>query len=437
MKLARRHVTASGMTVLHEQSAALPIVDLELCLRSGAAWDPEGDEGLTRLAWRTWKMGTKDLANKEVDQAIAALGARMSVEVSSSLVRLRATVISRKAPEFFELLGHLLKDPAFRAIDVAQAKRESVAELVSLRDSDRAIVGRAFREHLFGTHAYGRSAAGSQKSLRKAKREAMREHWHRHALASNCVLGISGDLSFKDASRLVEDSFSALPKGRAPKLKLSSPSQEQGRRVLLVHREGRPQSHMLIGTLGSRIRDKDYDALSVANVAFGGTMASPLWQEVRETRGWSYGVSSRLGADRQREAWRMHTVPETKNAANCAALQLALMDRLVTDGVSVDEHRLAKQNLVHSQCFEWDTAPKRLEHQIDAEALPFPIEQVAKSRQRIRAVTREASNASVKKRLSNKNLSIVVLGDAKALKPEFSKLPGVDEVKTIRYDKVF
>lgn len=436
MKRARRLELASGLTLLHEASHSLPIVDVELCLRSGTAWDPPDESGLTRLGWRVWRMGSARLSNREVDRAVAALGARLSVEVSSSLVRIKAIVIRRNLESFFELLGEMLFSPAFRRQDLSQAKREAQAELIALRDSDRALVGRAFRHAVFGDHSYGRSPGGSAATLRRLKRDAIVAHWQRHLVGGNCVLGLSGDVTWSVARALTESTFQPLSRGRAPRLRLPSPTHVKGRRVVLVDRRERPQSHMLIGGLGSRIGDPDHDALSVANVAFGGTMASPLWQEVREKRGWSYGVSSRLGADRQREAWRMHTVPEAKNAINCAELQLDLVERWVAEGTTAEEHRLAKQNLINGHCFDWDTAQKRLEHQIDAEALPFPFEQLSQAKQRIRAIKRADSQVAVRKRIKPDNLAVVMMGDARQLADPLGRLAGVSNVKVVRYNAI-
>lgn len=436
MKLAKRYDTESGLVMLHERSTNLPLVDVELCFRTGASRDADGLDGLTRLGWRAWRMGTRSRTSRELDQAIGSLGARLAVEVSSSLVRVRAVVIRRSLEPFFGLLKEMLMEPAFRAADVALAKREAQADLVSLRDSDRGLVARAFRQRLFGSHAYGRSVLGTRTTLRRITRKALVEHWHQSLGMRNAVLGVSGDLSRTEALKLCDDTFQGLPKGKTLSTRLPAPKPPKGREVFIVHRKGRPQSHLVMGSLGSRIGDPDHDAFSVANVAFGGTMASPLWQEVREQRGWSYGVSSRLGADRQRDAWRMHTVPEAENAANCAALQLELFEQFVSTGVTRTEHQLAKQNLIHSHCFDWDTPQKRIEHQVDAEALPFPVELLTRSKQRIRSVTRAASNKAVNKRLSADSLCIVVLGDKKRLEPQFSALPGVTQVHSVRYDKL-
>ena len=430
-----RFQTNSGLVVLHEESHALPVVDIELSLRTGAAGDGPEREGLTRLAWRAWRTGTKRLPPRAVEDAIARLGARLVIDVSNSLVRVRAVVIRRNLEPFLELLAHLLQAPAFRAKDVAQCKRETQADLVSLRDSDRALASRWFRRRLFGrAHPYGRSVLGSEASIRAMRRKDLADSWHGALVARNLVLGLAGDVSRSDAARFTERYFGELRRGRRPGQRIAAPRRRSGVHVVVVDKPDRTQCQMFLGTLGGRFGDPDQDALAVANTAFGGTLTSPLWQEVREKRGWSYGVSSRLGSDRQREAWAVHTFPHAEKAADCAALEMELVEQFIDDGVPSASFRLAKKYLINSHCFDLDTAAKRLENAMDVELFGLPADHVARYSARVRGVNRKSAHEAVKRRLSKHHLTLVVVGSAHDLAPRFERLPRIGSIEVVDYD---
>jgi zinc protease len=416
-----------------EESHQLPVVDIELVLRTGSVHDPEGREGLTRLTWTLARMGGRGMTRARVEETIAQLGARLSVETGASYVRFHGMVIRRNLEPFVALLASLVREPAFRAKDLAHLKRETQSDLVAMRDNDRALAGRFFRRFLFGDHPYGRSSVGTPHSIRAIQRADVVRHHRQHLGSSNLILGAAGDVTRPDLEALVGRYFSGLPGHRPPGDRVGAPKVPKGRRVLIVDKPERTQTQLFVGTLGSRVKDRDADALSLANQAFGGTFTARLMNEVRSKRGWSYGAYSRLGQERQREAWYMWTFPAAKDAAPCAALELGLLETLLDRGLSAAEVRFAKDNLIHGHCFEIDTAAKRLEARMDCEIYGLPPDHWKRFTQRVRAVKRADANAALQRRLSARDLAIVVVATAADVQPAFESLPGVTSVEVVDY----
>lgn len=428
--------TGEGLRVMIEESHALPLVDVELVLRTGSVHDPEGLEGLTRVAWRLVRMGTRRLRGHDVEEAIARLGARLSIEISTSYVAIHGAVIRRNLEPFFELLAGLVRAPAFRAADLTQVRREMLAELVAMRDNDRTLAARSFRRFLFQGHPYGRPVSGTAETLRAIRRSDVVEAYDRFFLGRNMLLAVAGDVTRGAIERLVERHLAGLPGGRPPRDRVPAPKRQKGRRVLVVDKPDRTQTQVFVGTLGCKAGDPHYYPLVVGNAAFGGTFTSRLMQEVREKRGWSYGAYSRMGTDRQRDAWYMWTFPSAHQVVDCIRLELDLLDDLVAHGVSAGDHRFARRYLVNSHCFDVDTAPKRLEPRIDEDIFGLPAGFHHQYEKRVRAVTRTQANEALRRRLSSRDVGIVLTATAKDLVPELEKLPGVRSVETIPYTSV-
>ena len=427
-------VTPDGVQVLLEASHDLPLVDISLTLRTGSVHDPPGLEGLARMAARMVRMGTANLDGTAVEESIARLGARLNVETSTSYVRFHGSVIRRNLEPFCDLLADLVRRPAFRAADLAFSKRETLSDIVAARDNDRAIGTRHFRRMLFGDHPYGRSVVGTRASVRALRRAHLAEHHRRHFVGRNLVLGASGDVDEAELRRLVERFFTGLPAGRPPSENVPTPRRPRGRRVLIVDKPDRTQAQIFIGTLGSRVDDPDIYPLMVANTAFGGTFTARLMHEVRSVRGWSYGAYSRLSRDRQRDAWSMWTFPAAKDAIECARLQLELLEDFVREGITAAELRFARKFLINSHCFDVDTAAKRLDARIDAEVFGLPEEFFRDYVKKVRAVTRAEANAAVRRRISQRNLVIVVVASAREVRASLQALPGVQSVEAVRHD---
>ena len=429
-----RFETEQGVPVLCETSHALPLVDFEVLLRSGSVHDPLGKEGLLRMTWRLARMGTGTLASQEFEEAIARLGARLAIETSTSFVRVHGTVIRKNLREFMSLVAEMLQRPAMRTADLAQVKREALADLVAARDSDRSVAARHFRRFLFGDHPYGRPIIGTRSSVRSLKLDDIRDCYRRHFVAQNTIMAFCGDVTSGDARTLADEYFSNLPTGRAPRERVAAPRLGKGRRVLLIDKPDRTQAQIYIGGLGCKVGDPEYFPLLVGNLGFGGTFTARLMNEVRVKRGWSYGAYSRLGQDRQRDAWFMWSSPALKDAVDCIDLELDLMQRWVDSGLTTKEHRAAKKYLVNSHCFDIDTAPKRLEQHVDEVLFDLPEGYHDRYMRHVRSVTRAGTHAAIQKRIDPDRQVIVALATVKAIEKRVEQLPGVTSIERVRYD---
>jgi zinc protease len=214
------------------------------------------------------------------------------------------------------------------------------------------------------------------------------------------------------------------------------PTFDEGRRVLIVDKPERTQTQIIIGTLGSHVQDPDHTSLQVANVVFGGLFTARLTHEVRSVRGLSYGASSNLGHDRQRELWSMWTFPSAKDAKGCIDLQLRLYDEWIQKGVTPSELRVAKNFLIKSHAFEVDTAQKRLDQVVEKELFDLPADYHSGFSKRVAEVTRDSANAALRKRLSRRDQAIVVVATAQQLQPQLRKLPRVRELRVVPFDRV-
>jgi zinc protease len=423
------------MTLLVESSDVLPLVDVEVAFPVGSLMDPTGREGLLQLSAHLARRGPRGMSQARFEDELARLGARVSVEVSMRATRVRATVLRRNLEPLFSALAKLLWTPALRQSDFAKLKRQAEAALLSRLDDDQTLGALQFRRALFGGHPYSRPIGGSPSSLASIGLENVKRFYNRVLAPAPFVVGMAGDVERSEAERLVDTYFPSskpFPKGG---VKVEPTRLSRGRRVVIIDKPNRAQTQLFIGTLGVRTRDPNLFPLIVSNTAFGGTFSGPLMQQVRGVRGWSYGAYSRLLHSRQRDAWYMWTAPAAEYSAECAALQLELMERWVDGGISAKELSFAKRYLVNSHCFDRDTPSKRLEADIDVEVLGVPRRYVDAHDELVSEVTRPKAVEATRARIRPHDLVMVVVASAPDVAPAFEALPGVRSVEVVPYDQ--
>jgi zinc protease len=431
-----QRTVAGGIPLVFERNDDVPLVHLGVNLRTGSALDPIGLEGMTRLLMRVVRLGTPELRGSQIEERIDSLGAHLSVSVGHSYVHVSATLIAQSLVPFVELLADLLLRPALRERDLVQARRETLAELSSLCDDDRALAARHYRRHALPDHPYGRSTAGNVRSVRALTAQQLRTHHRRLMVSGNLLFSAAGAFEERELAALLTRCFGPLKRGKPPPMRLSAPRMPRGRRILIVDKPERTQTQILIGTLGSHERDAEHVPLVVANTAFGGLFTARLTHEVRSKRGWSYGASSSLGHEQQRDLWSMWTFPAATDAIDCLRLQLELFETWVRDGLEDDELEKARSYLVKSHAFEIDTPSKRVEQLVDTKIFKLPADYYAGFSRAAGKVSRKSARLAVQRRLSTRDLAICLVATAKDVLPALQKLPGIDSVQIVPFDKL-
>lgn len=397
--------------ILIERDAALPLIHGGICTRSGAGDDPVGLEGLTRICGRLMRRSAGGHGADEVDARIDRMGASLGLDSGHGSTALSGSVLERSFGDFMSLLEEILTAPGLHEQELERLKRETLAELIEILDSDQQLAQRWFLRSLFAGHSYGRTVIGTQDSLAAIQVADVRRCYERHFTRENLLFSFAGAVDLDQAARAVESIWTALPAGGG---RASDPPAEPvaagGRRLIFVDKPERTQTQILIGGLGAHPNDQDYFPLLVANTVFGGTFTARLTHEVRAKRGWSYGAYSSLGYDRRRQAFSMWTFPKAEDAAPCIALELEMLSEWWERGVTEQELSWAKRYLAQSQAFSCDTAAKRVGMKLDELLSDLPPGHHDEFVARVSAVTLEETNRAIQNRISLEHLTVVVVG---------------------------
>ncbi|NOY92274.1 MAG: insulinase family protein [Deltaproteobacteria bacterium] len=417
-----------GARVLVEESRDLPLVDLAFGFRSGSLLDPVGMEGLARLMARLLRSGPRGSSPAKIEDELADLGARMSIQVGQSSLTLHASVLSRNLEPLIAMVASILLEPGFRPKDLARERRATLARITQLVDEDRALAGRHLYRMLYPDHPYGRGMLGTRRSVRSIQREHLRELWRRTFTSRNLVVGVAGDVSAEDISRMLHAHLGELPRQARPTVKIPGIPRVRGRRARVVHKPERSQSQLLVGTLGTHYRDPQLYPLMLANTAFGETFSSPLVDRIRKQEGFSYGVGSRLSLGQKRGLFSISSFPSSEDAIDCLRIELELLDAWVERGCPAAGLRFAKGYLVGARGMELDTAEKRLDQRFGPALAGLPESYWDDYIPRLRAVTKSEADAAVRARIRPEDVAISIVGDADKLVPALKQLLGTDDV---------
>lgn len=420
--------------LLVEESHALPLVHFQVVLPTGSLEDPLGQEGLTRLCARMMRRGTAHQTTQQIEERIDSLGAELGIETAPGFVRFSGSTIKRSLEPMLAMVGELLAEPSFPERELAQLKRESVAALVELTDSDQSLVSTHFRRALYKGHPYGRTSLGTRATLESITLDQVQARYRSGLAKTARTVGFAGDITAGEAQALVQKYLASPAGASSARQKPPEPQMPRGRHLRIVDKPERTQTQIQIGRLGTHPHDADHVPLVVGNAVFGGAFTARLMRAVRSERGWSYGASSRLAIDRVREAWNMWTFPASSDAVPCIALQLELMKTWVEAGITAEELAFAKSFLIKSHAFAVDTADKRLEQAMEVWLYDLPSNYFSEYLQHVDAVTAEQVNQALAKRLSTDDLVLSVVATESEIGAALKAMPELSSSEVVSFD---
>lgn len=283
---------SNGIPVLFVELHKVPLVQVIVVVRAGAAADPQGKPGLANLTAEMLDRGAGGRSALELSDAVDHLGAEISAAAGWDETNIGLSVPSERLGEALAILADVVRRPAFPREELERVRRELLTELLQWRDEPQAIARVAFARAVYGDHLYGRVTEGSERSVRAASREDL-ERFHRSFFEpANTAIVVAGDVAPAALQRLLEDAFGSWSgTGQRPPA-VAAARQVRGRSVWLVDVPDAPQSEIRIGRVGPPRSTPDFFPLVVANTLLGGSFTSRLNQNLREQHGYTYGAGS-------------------------------------------------------------------------------------------------------------------------------------------------
>jgi zinc protease len=297
----QKQALSNGLPVWIVEMHEVPVVNVSLIVRSGAAADPTGQFGAASFtaAMLDEGAGTRDAL--ELADAIDSLGASLTTSSSfaASSVRLHALVSTLGTA--LPIMADVALRPSFPQTDLDRLRGERLTTLLQLRDNPAQLATAAFSRLLYGAaHRYGTGAMGTESTNKALSAGDLRAFHAAHYQPSNAHLLVVGDVTAAAVMPALERAFGAWKNaGTVPTPTLPSTAPIKARQIYLIDKPGAAQSQIRIGSVGVARHTPDYHAIDVANTMLGGSFSSRLNLNLREKNGYSYGAGSQFAMRQQ------------------------------------------------------------------------------------------------------------------------------------------
>lgn len=292
----------NGLEVRAVSHRGVPVASMTLLVPGGTSVDPADRAGLVSLVAALVDEGSRGQSAEEIADRLARIGGDFDVEAGPDAIGLSLTTLDRCLESGLALLHEMAAEPTLAEGDIERVRGLRIERLRQLRVHAAAVADRAFASTVYGAHAYGRASLGTEASLAAVAASDVVSMHAALVRPEGATLVVAGDRGEEELVVLAERAFGAWRPSKTAAVDrqaaLAPPPGRPETSLAVVARPGAAQSELRIGRACAARSTPDYHALVVLNQVLGGQFVSRVNLNLREQKGYTYGV--RTGFDLRR-----------------------------------------------------------------------------------------------------------------------------------------
>jgi zinc protease len=413
---------ANGIKVLGAQSIETPTTSLLLKIPAGHYHEAKEKAGTLSLLTQMLNESTTNSSPEEMAKKLELLGSSISFSAGNEYMNVNISSLTKNLDATLALAKEKLLQPAFKAQEFARVQANSVQGILTSKKDAGYLASTAYRELLNADNIAATPTGGTEETVKSLLIDDVKMFHSTYVKPAGSELIVVSDMDEKGLmkSLSVFDSWT----GKAPKLELDivTPSTKMGV-VYLVNKDEAAQSAIRIGRRGMKedITGEFYKA-TLMNFVLGGAFNSRINLNLREDKGYTYGARSYFWGTKLTGGYSA-TAQVRADATDKSIVEFVNeIKNYQENGITDVELEFMRNAINQGDALKYETPRaklrflgKILEHDLTPKFVADQAEIVEK-------ITAKEINELAAKHLKIEEMLILVVGDAKTLKPQLEAL---------------
>lgn len=417
---------SNGMRVFGIQNTEVPLVQFEIVIDGGLLLEDINKVGVANLMARMMTQGTANKTPQELEEAIAQLGAKISVSARTEEVRISVNTLARNYGATLALVEEILLQPRWDEKEFALLKQSVLSQIRQQEANPNAVAGQHFNQLIYGKdNLRSRSLLGSAESVNAIGIDDLKAYYAKNMSPTVARVHVVGALpqaiitqSLENLNRTWKPTAVSVPAPATAKSFASS----SGGKVYFVDVPNAKQSVLQIGTPALAVTDADYYPATVMNyILGGGGFASRLTQELREGKGYTYGINSNFSGSKSAGSFNIASGVRSNVTLEATALVKKILDQYAVTYSEADLDT-TKSFLIKSNARAFETANAKLGMLENISKYGWSPDYVKQRESIVKNMTVDQIKTLAKKYLDTSKMIWLVVGDAKTQLPRMKEL---------------
>jgi predicted Zn-dependent peptidase len=402
-----RIVLNNGITLINVENRAADIISGRFFFkRAGSLTETLDRAGLSHLVASVITKGTETLSALDIAEKVESLGASLGADASTDYFLFSLKTIAADFAPMLQLLAEIIRSASFPEAEVELEQKLTIQAIRSQQEQPFNVAFDRLRQTMYGDHPYGISILGTETTVPQLTRSHLQQYSQTYFRPDNLVISLSGNITTEAAVNLIEAIFGdwQIPSQTLPESSLLAIDTQPTEDSIVRDTQ---QSIVMLGYLGSTVKDKDYPVLKLLSTYLGNGLSSRLFVELREKRGLAYDVSAFYPTRLDRAAFitYMGTAPSNTEIARSGLS--SEVERLTEIELTDAELQGAKNKLLGQYALGKQTNGEIAQIFGWYETLDLGIEFDRLFQEQIEAVTPQMAREAARNYLSQPYISIV------------------------------
>ncbi|MFC2117413.1 M16 family metallopeptidase [Bacteroidota bacterium] len=403
----------SGMKIYGIENDEVPLVQFNMTINGGLLLENPEKVGVSNLMARIMTKGTKNKTTEELEQAIEELGASIGVRATNENITISGATLARNYLKTMALVQEILLEPRWDEKELDLAKQAVGSQILQQEASPNSIAANYYRKLIYGeNHILSNNILGTKESVPAITMDDLKTYYSTKLSPKVAAFHVVGDID-EDA---VYASLESIDKNwdaidvKIPVYVMPAPPEKS--KVYFYDVPGAKQSVFNFGYPALAATNSDYYPATVMNyILGGGGFASQLTQQLREGKGYTYGIRSSFSGSTIPGPFTISSGVGSSVTFDAAKLVKDILDNYAKN---YNEHDLdvTKGFLIKSNTRAFETMSAKLNMLRNISAYGWPYDYVKQREEIVQNMTVEKIQALARNYVNPEKMYYFIVGDA-------------------------
>lgn len=283
-------VSFSNANILHKFALGTqPVVRIEWIFNTGSRIEEK--IGASFFTAKMLAEGTEKLTAPQIQEFLAQYGAFLELNPGNERINVTLFCLEKHLPVLIPFIKSLLTESIFPADQLSKMKEQQIQGIQVNLEKTSYLAGVAFREMLFNNnHPYGKHL--NVQTVSSIEQSDLVSFFNKEVLNKNCDIILTGGFS-KESVTLIQNEF-GIATLQAANVKIPLPTVLKPAREFIIEKAGTVQSSIRYGRMLFNHSHTEYFDAYILIEILGGYFGSRLMQNIREEKGYTYGIHASL-----------------------------------------------------------------------------------------------------------------------------------------------
>ncbi|WP_299097545.1 pitrilysin family protein [uncultured Winogradskyella sp.] len=403
----------SGIKVFGIENNEVPLVEFEIQIEGGLMLEDINKTGVSNLMASLITKGTKNKTPEALENAIESLGANIYAYATSENIVIAGYTLSKHFDATMDLVTEILLEPRWDKTEFELLKQSTISNIQRQQAIPNSIAYSQFAKLLYGEdNILAYNSSGTENSVKSISISDLENYYNTNLTPKLTKIHVVGAISEANVVKALNKIDSTWEPKDVAIPELAMPLYPEKSTVYFYDVPGAKQSVIRFGYPALKATHKDYYPASVMNYRLGGgSFASQLTQELRESKGYTYGIRSRFDGSANKGEFVISSGVRSNVTYESAALVKEILENY---GVNYNEEDLevTKGFTIKSTARAFETLGAKLNMLTNISNYGYNDNYAKQQEELVKSLTIEDVKLLVEKYIKPNQMIYLIVGDA-------------------------